>query len=66
MNRIEKYNPVQTNEMPRGEKVKQRIWAVVQKLSFFCTLWFMHRLRIAFARLAGGGDLCKMRALSNM
>lgn len=44
------YNPVQTNQMPRKEKVVQRLWELVRPVLFGLTPWFARRWRLGVIR----------------
>jgi len=51
------YNPVQTNQMPTGLKVKNLVWKLVNKTLFRFTppqLTFFRRWRVLLVRLFGG------------
>lgn len=51
------YNPVQTNQMPTGLKVKNLIWKVINKTFFRFTppyLTFFRKYRVLLVRLFGG------------
>ena len=62
------FNPVQTNQMPRKEKLVQRIWEIVWVVLCRPTPFFMRRWRrfvtIIFARLSRGGVIAKCVSLS--
>jgi hypothetical protein len=52
------FMPVQTNQMPRREKILQRVWELLRPLVYTSTFWFARkwRLRITryIARIGGG------------
>lgn len=54
-----KFNPIQTNQRPRKEKLVQRLWEVVRVVLCFTTLFFMRKWRrfitLLFARICQGG-----------
>ena len=47
------FNPVQTNQMPRIEKVQQRFWAFISWIVFRSTPWFARSVRRLLCRLFG-------------
>lgn len=56
-----RYNPIQTNQRPRREKVAQRIWEMVRLFAWGLSPWFARRWRVAWLRFSslwyeyGGG-----------
>ena len=59
-----KFEPVQTNQRPKMEKIRQRIWSVLNVVCFRLTPWFARRVRVGIVRLAGGGgNLPRVRRL---
>lgn len=54
-----KFNPIQTNQRPRKEKLVQRLWEVVRVVLCFMTPFFMRKWRrfitLLFARICQGG-----------
>lgn len=53
------FNPVQTNQMPRKEKVIERLWELVRPVLFGLSPWFARRWRLEviryIAKMGGGG-----------
>lgn len=47
------FNPVQTNQMPCSEKIRQRIWSFLYSIIFPCTPWFARRFRRLVCSLMG-------------
>lgn len=47
------FDPIQTNQMPRGEKIRERIWSVVNA-SFALTPWFARKARLLACKICGG------------
>lgn len=48
------FNPITTNEKPKGEKFKQRLWAMFQTIAFRLTPFFANKLRVHIVRMWGG------------
>ena len=55
------FNPVQTNQLPRREKIVQRLWEFVRPVMFGCSPWFARRWRLFVLRcvdkIAGAENL---------
>lgn len=53
------FRPIQTNQMPRHEKLAQRIWEFVRPIVFGCSPWFARKWRLFWircvAQMFGGG-----------
>ena len=52
------FNPVQTNQMPRREKLIQRLWELFRPVFFGVSPWFARRWRLGVLRYIvkmGGG-----------
>ena len=47
-----KFDPVQTNQRPRFEKIAQRIWEFVRPFFLGCSPWFARKWRVAWLRFA--------------
>ena len=55
------FDPVQTNQMPRKEKVIQRLWELVRPVLFGLSPWFARRWRLGVIRVvAKMGAGCKI------
>lgn len=57
------FDPVQTNQMPRREKIVQRLWELLRPVLFGCTLWFSRKARLRVVRYAakmGGRTCCRI------
>ena len=59
------FEPIQTNQLPKREKIVQRIWELVRPWLFYNTLWFARKWRLRIVRYVSkiGGGTNKM--LSN-
>ena len=40
-----KYNPPSTSNLPKAEKLKQRVWSFVRSIVFWCTPFFARKCR---------------------
>ena len=52
------FNPVQTNQMPRREKLIQRLWELIRPVFWGISPWFARRWRLGVLRYIakmGGG-----------
>lgn len=49
-----RFNPIQTNQMPRKEKLVQRLWELVRPVIFCCSPWFARKWRIVWAKMFAG------------
>lgn len=56
------YEPVQTNQMPRHEKIVQRLWEWTRPLLFNYTFWYARKWRLRIVRYVAriGGERSKM------
>lgn len=56
------FEPVQISQMPRREKIVQRLWELARPLLFNYTLWFARKWRLRIircvARIGGGKNRC--------
>lgn len=53
------FNPIQTNQMPRREKLIQRLWELIRPVLWGLSPWFARRWRLGVLRyivkMGGGG-----------
>ena len=52
------FNPVQTNQMPRREKLIQRLWELIRPVLWGLSPWFARQWRLGVVRYIakmGGG-----------
>lgn len=47
------FNPVQTSQMCRKDKIRQRLWEFVRPVAFGCSPYFARRWRIFWLKLFG-------------
>lgn len=54
------FDPVQTNQMPRKEKIVQRLWELARPVLFGLSPWFVRRWRLEViryvAKIGGGAE----------
>ena len=57
------FNPVQTNQMPRREKLIQRFWELIRPVFWGISPWFARRWRLGVLRYIAkmGGRIVWMR-----
>lgn len=48
------FNPVQTNQKPKREKMAERIWEWMRPIVFGISPWFARRWRLMWVRFAAG------------
>ena len=64
-----KFEPVQTNQRPKREKIAERFWEFLRPIVFGVSPWFARRWRLLWVRLAarfyrGGGSYSSSVSLS--